>query len=64
VDAVARLCRGRTVLLVAHRLTTLASVERVAVVADGRVLEQGPPASLASSGAHYPRLVAAWSGAS
>jgi thiol reductant ABC exporter CydD subunit len=64
VDAVARLRRGRTVLLVAHRLTTLASVERVAVVADGRVLEQGPPASLASSGAHYPRLVAAWSGAS
>ena len=63
VEAVERLCRGRTVLLVAHRLTTVAAAARVALVADGRVIEEGVPASLAASGAVYPRLLAAWRGA-
>jgi ATP-binding cassette subfamily C protein CydD len=62
VEGVRELCRGRTVLLVAHRLTTVASASRVALVADGRVIEEGAPAALATSGAVYPRLVAAWEG--
>jgi thiol reductant ABC exporter CydD subunit len=62
VDALARLRRGRTVLLVAHRLTTAAAADRVALVARGRVLEEGAPADLASSGSVYPRLLAAWGG--
>ena len=63
VEAVERLCRGRTVLLVAHRLTTVAAADRVALVSHGRVIEEGTPASLATSGSVYPRLVAAWRGA-
>ena len=63
VAALARLRRGRTVLLVAHRLTTAAAADRVAIVARGRVLEQGAPAYLASSGRVYPRLLAASGGA-
>jgi thiol reductant ABC exporter CydD subunit len=62
VEAVGRLCRGRTVLLVAHRMTTVAAAQRVALVSHGRVIEQGAPAALATSGASYPRLVAAWGG--
>jgi len=52
------------VLLVAHRLTTVAAAARVALVSHGRVIEEGAPASLATSGSVYPRLVAAWRGAS
>jgi ABC-type multidrug transport system fused ATPase/permease subunit len=51
------------VLLVAHRLTTLAAVDRVALVARGRVAEAGAPTALAASGTLYPRLLAAWGGA-
>lgn len=63
VEAVERLCRGRTVLLVAHRLTTVAAAARVALVSHGRVIEEGAPRSLAASGTVYPRLLAAWRGA-
>ena len=62
VAGMRQLCRGRTVLLVAHRLTTLAAADRVAVLARGRVVEEGAPAELAASGAVYPRLLAAWGG--
>jgi ATP-binding cassette subfamily C protein CydD len=62
LDAVRLLCRDRTVLLVAHRLTTVAAADRVAVVVAGRVAEEGSPAHLASFGTVYPRLLAAWGG--
>jgi ATP-binding cassette, subfamily C, bacterial CydD len=62
LQAVERLCRGRTVLLVAHRLTTMAAADRVALVSAGRVVEEGTPSALATSGAVYPRLHAAWDG--
>ncbi len=64
VRAMDGLRRGRTVLLVAHRLTTVAGAERVALVAHGRVVEEGSPGHLASSGRAYSRLLAAWEGAS
>lgn len=38
-----RVLQGRTALLVAHRLTTAAAADRVVVVEDGRITEQGPP---------------------
>jgi ABC-type transport system involved in cytochrome bd biosynthesis fused ATPase/permease subunit len=62
VEGMLELCRGRTVLLVAHRLTTVAAAARVALVANGRVVEEGAPTALAKSGRVYPRLVAAWEG--
>jgi thiol reductant ABC exporter CydD subunit len=63
VDAVGELRQGRTVLLVAHRLTTVAAADRVALVARGRVIEEGTPRELAAAGGGYARLVAAWQGA-
>ena len=62
VAGVGELRRGRTVLLIAHRLTTVAAADRVAVVSQGRLIEQGTPAALAESGSVYPRLLAAWRG--
>ena len=63
VDAIEELRKGRTVLLVAHRLTTVTRADRVALVARGRILEEGPPRQLATAGRGYARLVAAWQGA-
>jgi ATP-binding cassette subfamily B protein len=44
--ALATLMRGRTVLAVAHRLSTLAQFDRIIVLAEGRIVEDGSPADL------------------
>ncbi len=44
--ALAQLMRGRTVLAVAHRLATISSFDRVVVLADGRIVEDGDPHAL------------------
>ncbi|HEV7873272.1 MAG TPA: ATP-binding cassette domain-containing protein, partial [Enterovirga sp.] len=44
--ALVRLMRDRTVIAVAHRLSTLAAFDRVIVVKGGRVVEDGTPAQL------------------
>jgi ATP-binding cassette subfamily B protein len=54
--ALARLMRGRTVLAVAHRLSTVASFDRVVVVVDGKVQQDGPPAELRKQEGVYGRL--------
>jgi ATP-binding cassette subfamily B protein len=45
-QALARLVRGRTVVAVAHRLSTVASFDRILVLDDGRVVEDGAPDEL------------------
>ena len=50
---------GRTVVAIAHRLHTAAAADVVVVMADGRIVEQGPPADLAAAGGEYARLLAA-----
>jgi ATP-binding cassette subfamily B protein len=44
--ALARLVRGRTVIAIAHRLSTLNSFDRIVVLEHGRIIEDGPPAEL------------------
>jgi ABC-type transport system involved in cytochrome bd biosynthesis fused ATPase/permease subunit len=48
--------RDRTTLIIAHRTTTLASAERVVVLSDGGVAEEGTHAELLSRGGIYARL--------
>ncbi|HEY5886289.1 MAG TPA: ATP-binding cassette domain-containing protein, partial [Acidimicrobiales bacterium] len=60
--AVVRLSEGRTVILVAHRLSTAERADRVAVVSGGRLVEVGPHAELVAKGGQYAAMFATWSG--
>ncbi|HEY0836264.1 MAG TPA: ABC transporter ATP-binding protein [Azospirillum sp.] len=50
------LMRGRTVLAVAHRLSTLSGFERILVLVDGRVVEDGSPVELRRRGGTFDAL--------
>jgi ATP-binding cassette subfamily B protein len=60
--AMVRLTEGRTVIMVAHRLSTAERADRVAVVDDGRLQEVGPHAELVALGGRYAAMYATWSG--
>ncbi|MGX1786033.1 ABC transporter transmembrane domain-containing protein [Bosea sp. NPDC055332] len=57
-DALDRLMQGRTTLVVAHRLATILSADRILVMEDGRVVEEGTHAALVAKGGLYARLAA------
>ncbi|MGH9484768.1 MAG: ABC transporter ATP-binding protein, partial [Terriglobales bacterium] len=46
---------GRTAIIISHRLATLAPVDRVFVIGNGRLLEQGTPGELAAGHGFYAR---------
>ncbi|MCS5733729.1 ABC transporter ATP-binding protein [Herbiconiux daphne] len=52
---------GRTVLVIAHRLSQAAAADRVILMERGRIEEQGTHADLLAAGHRYARLWAAWS---
>ena len=51
---------GRTALIIAHRLSTVETADRVLVVHDGRVVEDGTPEQLIGDGGAFARLHGAW----
>ena len=53
-----QICRGRTVLIIAHRLTMVERVDRVLVIDGGRVAEEGAPSALGGAGGFFARLCA------
>lgn len=55
-EALHRLCKGRTTFVVAHRLSTIMNADRIMVVDDGTILEQGTHESLISAGGKYSEL--------
>jgi ATP-binding cassette subfamily B protein len=55
--ALDRLMRGRTVIAVAHRLSSLRDFDRVLVLENGRIVQDGAPAKLMSSAGPYRALV-------
>ena len=58
--AMETLMQGRTVIAIAHRLSTSQRCDRVAVVADGRLAELGTHDELVAAGGHYAELYDAW----
>ncbi|MDG4798028.1 ABC transporter ATP-binding protein [Micromonospora sp. WMMD1082] len=59
-QASAALIRGRTAVVVAHRLTQAQSCDRVAVMSHGRIVELGSPDELVAAGGRYAELWSAW----
>ena len=55
-DALATLMEGRTCIVVAHRLSTVASLDRIVVLDGGKIIEDGPHDELVSRGGEYAHL--------
>jgi len=47
---------GRTTIVIAHRLSTVAGMDRIVVMASGQIVEQGGPADLLAAGGAYASL--------
>lgn len=56
------LMEGKTVIAIAHRLSTIARMDRIVVLDKGRIIEEGRPDDLLSSGGLYSRLWARQTG--
>ena len=57
VDAIRRLARNRTTLVVAHRLATVKAADRIVFLDGGRIVEQGTRADLEADGGRFTALL-------
>jgi ATP-binding cassette subfamily B protein len=55
-DALEKLMIGRTTIVIAHRLATVRAANRIIVMDEGRILEEGRHDTLATQGGLYSRL--------
>ena len=55
--ALSRLLAGKTVLVIAHRMRTVEAADKIVVLADGKVAEQGSPSELMEKGGLFRRMV-------
>jgi ABC-type multidrug transport system fused ATPase/permease subunit len=58
--ALERLMAGRTVIVVAHRLSTVQRADHIAVIADAKIAEFGSHSELLALNGHYAELARAW----
>lgn len=56
-SALSRLIRNKTVLVIAHRMRTVAGADKIVVLEDGKVAECGTPQALYEAGGVYARMV-------
>lgn len=56
-EAISELCRGRTLIVIAHRLKTIKDADNILVIADGRIAEQGSHKELMEQEGIYNRFV-------
>ena len=55
-DSLEKLMQNRTTLVIAHRLSTLAKMDRILVFDQGKIVEEGSHIELLSKGGHYARM--------
>jgi ATP-binding cassette subfamily B protein len=55
-DALRKLMKGRTSIVIAHRLSTVAGLDRIVVLKDGEIVEDGPHTKLVKSDKEYAKL--------
>lgn len=56
-NAITRLTKGKTVLVIAHRMRTVAGADKVVVLEQGKVVQQGAPSKLIEEDGLYRHLV-------
>jgi ATP-binding cassette, subfamily B, bacterial len=59
-QALRTILTGRTAVIIAHRLSTVEIADRVLVIDDGQIIEDGPPGELLTRGGEYSALHAGW----
>ncbi len=55
-ESLSRLVKDKTVIIIAHRMRTVAGADKIVVLKEGRVVECGTPAELTASGGYYKRM--------
>lgn len=58
-EAISELCKGKTLLVIAHRLNTIRYANQILVIADGRIIQRGTHDELMRAGGTYRQFVAA-----
>ena len=56
-DALTNLLKGRTSVVIAHRLSTIMNADRIFVIDDGQIVEEGKHEELIAKGGVYSKLV-------
>ena len=56
IEALRRLMKGRTVIMIAHRLSTLVDADKIIVIKDGRLVEEGTHGALIASGGVFAEM--------
>ena len=56
-EAISELCRGKTLIVIAHRLNTIRNADKILVIKNGQIVESGSHEELMSKGGEYALMV-------